>query len=129
MTTFVRRIAPLCVVLGLSGCASAPATDRSVPATVRLAVDNRTDYTWQIVVAPTGGGAPQTARVPPRGTFELALAGGDYAITQTMLMAGGASPSTRRLTAHFESGESYRWPLATLLSAGSQAAAREIVRP
>jgi len=54
-------------------------------------------------------------------SLDLELAGGDYAVEQTMLSDDAGPDSTRRFSMQLVVGESYRWRLVTLLS-GAEAA-------
>lgn len=90
-------------------------------ARVRLTVANRTSYAWQIRATPASGLSPQTVSVPPKGAVEMTLGGGDCALQQTMLNADGGAAATRCFVVRLTAGESYTWPLATLLSEGTEA--------
>jgi len=81
-----------------------------------LVVINLTDYRWHITIAHSPASPTADFQVDARESQSIDLAGGDYIIRQTVLSPGAASELSRELPAKFESGESYRWKLATLLS-------------
>jgi hypothetical protein len=104
-----------CLLLG--GCGSpAPISKNTERQPAHLVVMNLTDYRWRITIARLP--APPTAdfQVEARESRSIDLAGGEYTIRQTVLSEGAASELSRELPAKFESGENYRWRLATLLS-------------
>jgi hypothetical protein len=129
MTLFVRRIAPLCLVLGLMGCATTAVRDSSATGWARLTIDNLTSYPWQIAAVATQGGAAHSARVTPQGSAVLSFPAGEYALEQTRLDVAGVPVEARRLVMQFDGGGNYRWPLATLLSSGGPSAPGESPRP
>lgn len=95
-----------------TGCASAPS-----PAPVAtLAVRNLTDYEWQLSIAPEAGGEAMVTKLAARQTVPLVLAGGDYVIKQTVVRNEGGAPLDRDLLVRLEAGQTYDWPLVTLLS-------------
>lgn len=101
----------------LVGCSSPPVVSEKVASPpAHLAVVNLTDYRWRITIVHSS--APPTAdfQVAARESQSIDLAGGDYIIKQTVLSPDAASELSRELPAKLESGESYRWKLATLLS-------------
>lgn len=86
-----------------------------------VAVANLSDFTWRIAVTARSGGMARTAQLAPRATCELVVPAGDYQIEQTLLAAGRGPDVTRRFPLHVAAGQTYRWPLATLLSASADA--------
>jgi len=83
----------------------------------RLTVLNSSECEWQIVIIPATGGDGYTWTLPVAKSLEVELAGGDYAVTQTMLTAAiGPRGATRRFPMRLAAGQSYRWRLMTLLS-------------
>ncbi len=103
--------------LALAGCASTGTVVPPGPSTAHLSVVNQTPYAWQIGVTGVRGGPARDLRVAARGTIELELPGDDYTIEQTMLVEAGRPGTTRSLVARLDAGQTYRWPLATLMSA------------
>lgn len=113
-----RTLAPLLATLALVGCATSPGVVAlPAPAAARLAVVNLTPHVWRIAVSATTGGEPRVLQVEGGASVELQLSGGEYRIEQTLLSASGPNEMTRRFPATFETGQAYRWPLATLGSA------------
>ncbi len=106
-------------LLGFSGCASPVAPNGAhvpVRRDARIEMINLSDCDWRITVASPDGREIRALRLPAGEKLSFELAGGTYAITQTAL-SGFAGPSaTRRFPAQLESGEIYRWQLATLLT-------------
>ena len=82
----------------------------------RLSMLNSSDCEWQIVIKPRTGGAAHIWKVPLGRTLDIELAGGEYAVEQTMLIESAQPDSTRRFSMQLEAGQSYRWRLMTLLS-------------
>lgn len=103
--------------LALAGCASTGTVAPPAPATAHLSVVNQTPYAWQIAVAGLQGGSARSLRVAARGTVELDLPGDNYSIEQTMLVEAGRPGTTRSLVTRLDAGQTYQWPLATLMSA------------
>jgi len=101
----------------LSGCSSpAGVAEKGASPPVHLVVINLTDYRWRITIVHPPALPTADFQVNARESQSIDLAGGDYIIRQTVLSPGAASELSRELPAKFESGESYRWKLATLLS-------------
>ena len=115
------------LLLGLAGCATAqPGASSSTigaGATARVAMVNLSPYAWRIEFGGGSGVAARIEMVAAGATVVVTLGEGRYAVEQTRLDAGGEPEETRRLTAEFVAGRSYRWPLATLLSDGAGASA------
>lgn len=111
-----RSFAPFWAALALAGCATPPIAVAPAPVAARLAVVNLTPYAWRIAVAPAAGGEARVVRIEPRGTAELELPGGDYRIEQAILASAEQPEATRRFPARLDAGQTYRWPLATLMS-------------
>lgn len=101
------------------GCATAVPPMAMVsppPARARLVVENLTDYEWRVTVTATAGPEAHEARMSPRKTLEVTLAGGDYVMEQAVVAGGAGSGLARRVPARFEPGQAYCWRLVTLLS-------------
>ncbi|MBC7369408.1 MAG: hypothetical protein H7343_21790 [Undibacterium sp.] len=102
----------------LSGCATptpTPATPTSSNST-HLDLVNLSPCAWRIVFTDAADREAYLAHVPANATVTLALAPGDYTLTQTALANLPLSVSTRQFPASFAPGETYRWPLVTLLT-------------
>lgn len=114
-----RHPVRLAALLCLAGCAAPPAvTPRSAQVAAHVVLVNLTDQPWDIGLMPAEGGAACRMHLPPRATRELSVAGGDYAVTQTLLDARDEAKAVRRLAVSFSAGERYRWPLATVSPSG-----------
>lgn len=100
----------------LGGCADPSAATGQAPLSAHLEVINLTDYAWRIAVSRHTGEPVADFKVEPRGTVTTDLTGGDYVIGQSALSEGKPLELSRRIPAHFESGQTYRWRLLTLLS-------------
>lgn len=111
-------LAPGCLLLGVllgAGCASATApVEKSAPA--RLIVHNLTDYAWRLVLTDAAGGAELEVQVAPHADRSIELAGGDYGIAQSIIPPNPTGGMDRKITCRLESGQTYHWRLATLLS-------------
>lgn len=118
--------AALVLVLGLTaGCTSpaAPAPTAPAPADcARVELVNLSSAAWQIVFTPPAPQPPITTAVAPLATVAVTLTPGDYTVTQTVTSGPTASPAPVRFPTTFARGESYTWPLATLLTAAAGAA-------
>ncbi len=88
------------------------------PAPARLTVVNLTDYPWDLAITAAGGAGSRHERVPSRGERVIELAGGDYDVLQSAVAGDGQSDLRRQLSFRLAPGQTYRWRLATLLSAG-----------
>lgn len=106
------------------GCAT-PAPPPPPPAAVarlaHLELVNLSPCAWRIAFTHTAGRETHIAEVPALSTITLTLAPGDYTLTQTALDGLPPSVSTRRFPATFAAGETYRWPLVTLLTGNAAA--------
>jgi hypothetical protein len=91
------------------------------PPLAQLVVLNRTDYEWQISIAGPSGEKTNDFKLEARASRTLDFPSGDYVIKQTVLSEGAAKELTREIPAKFESGQTYRWRLVTLLSEPSGA--------
>ena len=106
-----------------------------VPAKTKVAhltVLNGSPCEWQIVFTPAAGGERHAWKLSVDKSFDVELAGGDYAVEQTMLMDEAGPDATRRFSMQLEAGQVYRWRLITLLSgaeADERLHTREIQRP
>lgn len=116
LSPFGRAIAALALGLGLviyGGCFSPPvATYR--PA--HLAVENLTAYAWRIALKPMDGGAVQVISVEPHDSPSIEVPAGFYWVDQSIASPTARGTPPRRFTIQFRPGETYRWPLMTLLS-------------
>jgi hypothetical protein len=116
---FSRRPIALGLVaaLGLAGCAVAPTPVVTPPAAkAHLSIVNLTNYAWRLALTAPQDGKARDVRVEPRRSVELELAGGDYQIEQAMLTSPDSPESVRRFPVRLDAGQTYRWPLATLLA-------------
>ena len=122
----VTTLLVVCAVLvAASGCAKkAPvaASLRAAKRTTKVEVVNLSDYDWRLAVVSKEGREVAASRLVARGTLRLEVPGGDYEIEQTAINGTFGPGATRRFSAHLETGESYRWRLATLLAAPTGAA-------
>ena len=87
-----------------------------VTQVVRLTMFNSSNCEWQIVITPAEGGERRRWKLPVAKSLDVELAGGNYAVEQTMLTDDVGADATRRFSTRFEDGQSYRWRLMTLLS-------------
>ena len=124
MRTFARPCVTLFVVIAVlvaaSGCATPASLPPAAPATERVAqveLVNLSDCDWRVAVALPDGRVTRALLLPARETSRVELPGGDYEITQTALSGIAGANATRHFPARLDSGESYRWRLATLLAA------------
>jgi len=102
----------------LAGCtAPLPVAKSNALPSARFVVINLTDYRWHIAVTRPPATVVADFQVEGRESRSIDIAGGEYTIKQTSLAMGAASGLDREIPAKFESGETYRWKLATLLSA------------
>lgn len=85
-------------------------------APARLAVKNLTDYVWRLSATLPNGAEIWAREVGPRSAIEVELAAGDYVIEQAVVSGNVGPGLTRQVPARFESGQTYRWRLGTLLS-------------
>jgi hypothetical protein len=118
-TAILPRVFWLRWALGLflAGCSApspAPLSRESTPA--HLTIINQTDYEWRIVIARSSGELAHDSRLQSRASLTVDLAGGDYVIEQTVLSENASPGLSRKISARLDSGQAYRWRLATLLS-------------
>jgi hypothetical protein len=107
----------LVAVLGLAGCAAPPTQAVALAAAkAHLSVVNLTNYAWRLALTGPRGGEARDVRVEPRSSVELELAGGDYQIEQAMLTSPESPESVRRFSVRLDAAQTYRWPLATLMT-------------
>jgi hypothetical protein len=115
----------LAVLIGLfylvrcTPLAATRSTSEKMPDATRVAhlsMLNSGDCEWQIVIKPRAGGDVHIWKVPQGKTLDIELAGGEYAVEQTMLIESAQPNSTRRFSMQLEAGQFYRWRLMTLLS-------------
>jgi len=104
------------------GCATAgPAPVRvsaSAPGT-HLVVVNLTNYAWRIAIVSPTGDESFAEKIQPQASVQINLRGGDYLIEQTVVTETAGPELSRRIPARLEPGQTYRWPLVTLLSGSS----------
>lgn len=74
-----------------------------------------------MVLTPVGVSEPPAVPVPVGATVTVNLTAGDYSLSQTALAGFTGPDRSRTLTVNFAAGESYRWPLATLLHGAPEA--------
>jgi hypothetical protein len=109
----------------LVSCAtpSAPsALGTTAPSSAHLDLINLSPVTWRVVFATHDGRETRVAEVPANTTTALTLAPGAYTLTQTALTGLPTATASRQLPATFVAGETYHWPLVTLLT-GTDASA------
>lgn len=117
--------AALVIVLGVtSGCAAPAASARtthlaSPPA--RLTLLNLSTCSWQVDFTPAAPQLTVSTAVAPGATVALNLAPGDYNVTQTATSTLPAKTDPVRFPITLAPGETYTWPLATLLTAAGGA--------
>lgn len=103
-----------------AGCATnqppVATVSRQGAAAARLVVENLTDYAWRLSATLPTGAEIWAGKVGPRAALEVELAGGDYVIQQAVISGVVGQGLIRHLPARFESGQTYRWRLGTLLS-------------
>ncbi len=107
--------------LGCLGC-SGPSTEVAPRelAVATLAMVNETDYDWSVTLT-SAAGVRSEAKVSRRGRTVVSLNPGTYEIVQET--TGGLPPGEtlrRTLSATFEAGEGYEWPLRTLMASGGK---------
>jgi len=105
------------LVMALAGCAAPPSPPVSAPPPpAHLVVINQTDYAWHMVIGRDSGPPVQDFQLQPRGSQTVDLPAGDYVIEQTALSENAEPGLSRKFSSRLESGQTYRWRLATLLS-------------
>lgn len=108
------------VALGLlaAGCGPGKSpTSAPVANAAKVLVANLTNYDWQITVTARRGGKTRSTSFAARATGEVNVPGGDYEIEQTALTGQMGTAASRHFAVRLEPGQTYRWSLATLLSA------------
>ncbi len=102
-----------------AGCSTVPETPRLAtdPREAEIAVANLTAHAWRITLRTPAGDEVRSVEIRPRESLALVIAGGEYAIEQTLFAPPPAGTSTRRFPGRLEAGGRYQWTLATLLSA------------
>jgi hypothetical protein len=108
-----------------AGCGTVPQTPAGASPVAHFLVINVSDCEWQIAIAPAGGGETRALHLAARASQAIDLPGGDYVIEQTALLADAGIDSARRFTSHLDAGQTYRWRLATLLTAASGETGRD----
>ena len=128
LTLVLLCLAVLAGVLFMARChvqappAAVPSEVSKAKLMARLTMLNTSDCEWQVVITSVASGNQATWKVPVKKSVEVELAGGDYAVEQTMLADGAGPDATRRFTIRVGAGQSYRWRLMTLLSGEAAAA-------
>jgi hypothetical protein len=107
----------LLLMLLAGGCSTVPPPKIGPVAGVHFVIVNLSDCEWRITLTLAGGGPAHVLHLSARESQETDLAGGAYGIEQTALNGSTGLESTRRFTVRLEPGQTYRWRLATLLSA------------
>jgi len=119
----------LLVMLWVAGGCASPQRLPGVAAGAEVVVENHTDRTWRVAFSPAdrqnaAGQSPagEVAWLPvgPREIRRVKLAGGTYRVWRELVGAEGilesaALPATEAELS-FRSGQTYTWPLGTLLS-------------
>ena len=108
-----------------AGCASPVSYSQSVVPSrglARVELINLSSAAWRIVFTPSSPQSPIATSVAPLATVTLNLDPGEYAVTQTVTSGLPSGSAPVRFPANFAPGESYTWPLATLLTAETGAA-------
>ena len=120
----MRKLSPksgLMVVFGLlllaAGCNTVPKPSAEAGPTGHLVIVNLSDCEWQISISPMAGGETHTLHLAVRALQAIDLSPGDYVIEQTALVVDAGPDSARRFKTRIDVGQTYRWRLATLLSA------------
>lgn len=101
------------ISLLLFGCATG---DTPPPPVAHLAIENLTSYAWRIVLVPQSGGAPQVLAVSANDSPTLDVPAGSYHVQQAIATPSAQGTVPREFNAELKAGETYRWPLMTLLS-------------
>ena len=91
------------------------AVSASSPA--RVEIVNLSTCAWEVIFTSPDRHEVSRQLISVGGTTTVTLPSGDYTITQTALSGLPAANGTRNFPLSLVSGESYRWPLATLLTA------------
>lgn len=81
-----------------------------------MAIENLTPYAWRIVLTPEGGGDPQVLSIDPHDSPTRDVPAGTYRVEQEVVTPSQRGTLPRNFTAELKEGETYRWPLMTLLS-------------
>ncbi len=107
----------LVCALFLASCA-APVTPvvEAPRSPAHLVVINQTDYEWHMIIGHESGPPVRDFRLQARASLTVDLPAGDYSIEQTALSENATPELSRKISSRLESGQTYRWRLATLLS-------------
>jgi len=122
----VRAFAGAATCFLFSACDSSPpspvkSSSASRPVTVEIV--NLSPGSWRIDLSgATLDAPPRRLEIPSRATRSFTLPADTYTITQTALGSLPPAAASRQFTATFAPGESYRWPLATLLTGPAEPA-------
>lgn len=113
----LRLLAAMLPGLCGGGCDRAPSDHAGLRRGATVQVVNLSDYEWVVTLRQAGNQRSRTARLAPRARQTVVVPGGDYLVEQ--VAAGGelAAVGPRRFSTRLEAGETYRWPVTTLLSA------------
>jgi hypothetical protein len=106
------------LLLLTAGCSTAPqpaAAARSAMA--HFIAVNLGNCEWRIVISPVAGGEARSLQLTAWASQAIDLPGGDYLIEQAVLAADAGNGSVRRFPTRLDAGQTYRWRLATLLTA------------
>ncbi len=84
---------------------------------------NLSPCSWRLTFTGSAPASPaRTIEVASRAAARITLPADNYTITQTAENLLPPAAASRRFTATFAPGESYRWPLATLLTGAAESA-------
>ncbi len=110
-------IAAVGVLWSVTGCGTPPKLAEGAQSMAHCFVVNLGDCEWRIAISPVAGGEARALRLAARASQVVDIPGGEYAIEQTLLTVDAGTDSVRRFSVRIEVGQTYRWRLATLLTA------------
>ena len=117
------------VLVGLTvftGCdlsAPPPPKPPAAPRPAVVEVVNLSPLPWRLAITGASEKKPQRQiEIAALATVTFSVPADTYTITQTALGSLPPAAASRRLNATFAPGESYRWPLATLLTGPAEPA-------
>ena len=100
-----------------------PVKSSAASRPVAFEIVNLSPGSWRIDLSgATPKAPPRSLEVPSRATRSFTIPAGTYTITQTALDSLPPAAASRQFTATFAPGETYRWPLATLLTGPAESA-------